>query len=439
MIILIRIVFNSCYAPTITLIPSQSSLASPLQFRRSQDFSISSIIGFNCNGSLARKTQWTVKNCTSSSCLSQIQLNEKVITTLSEFYAPAKTFAYGIYELTLTVTMTKSPTLKSSSSAYVRITPTGITANPVELGTSMVTRGHQQNLLLDPGAYSVDPDEDSFNASKWKYEYYCRIYDESYNFPNLQGILLSIDDPRIDPLNPSCLTSRSDNGTQLIFGNLTLSPKSSLTILAGSLQSNQTYQFMVYMENRQNSSVQATGYVLVTVTDTQPQLVAVGIASCSSLLSTAQMLFEITLMSFDATDFTGADPFLGPFCFSLFIIIVVFICLSMFMSILNDGFHHVELNSIEDQQILSYMLKKFLNWTRKNYLIRLNKNSLFDILDLRRPNVEETYEIRDSRMHSQYVDPIENFPDKIDQLLEALDRIYIDQKKELLKLKRAGV
>ncbi|CAF4112645.1 unnamed protein product, partial [Adineta steineri] len=253
-----------------------SSLASPLQFRRSQDFSISSIIGFNCNGSLARETQWTVKNCTSSSCLSQIQLNEKVITTLSEFYAPAKTFAYGIYELTLTVTMTKSPSLKSSSSAYVRITPTGITPNLVELGTSMVTRGHQQNLLLDPGTFSVDPDEDSFNASKWKYEYYCRVYDESYNFPNLQGILLSIDDPRVDPLDPSCLSSRSDNGTQLIFGNLTLSPKSSLTILGGSLQSNRTYQFMVYMENRQNSSLQATGYVLVTVTDTQPQLVAVG-------------------------------------------------------------------------------------------------------------------------------------------------------------------
>ncbi|CAF0959779.1 unnamed protein product [Adineta steineri] len=146
------------------------------------------------------------------------------------------------------------------------------------------------------------------------------------------------------------------------------------------------------------------------------------IASCSSLLSTAQMLFEITLMSFDATDFTGADPFLGPFCFSVFIIIVVFICLSMFISILNDGFHHVEETPIEDQQILSYMLKKFLNWTH-----------------LRRPNVEELYEIQDSRMRSQYVDPIENFPDKIDQLLEAIDRIYIDQKKELLKLKRAGV
>ncbi|CAF0801549.1 unnamed protein product [Adineta steineri] len=144
-------------------------------------------------------------------------------------------------------------------------------------------------------------------------------------------------------------------------------------------------------------------------------------------------------MNFDATDFTGADPFLGPFCFSIFIIIVVFVCLSMFISILNDGFHHVEETPIEDQQILSYMLKKFLNWTRKNYLISLNKSYLFDILDLRRPNVEEIYELQDSRMRSQYFDPIEHFPDKIDQLLEAIDRIYIDQKKESLKLKRAGV
>jgi hypothetical protein len=52
--------------------------------------------------------------------------------------------------------------------------------------------------------------------------------------------------------------------------------KSSLTILAGSLQSNQTYQFMVYMENRQNSSIQATGYVLVQVVDNIRPMIAIG-------------------------------------------------------------------------------------------------------------------------------------------------------------------
>jgi len=62
----------------------------------------------------------------------------------------------------------------------------------------------------------------------------------------------------------------------LIYGNLTSSPKSSLTILSGSLQSNQMYQFMAYLENRKNSSIQATGYVLVTIDDTLPQLIAIG-------------------------------------------------------------------------------------------------------------------------------------------------------------------
>ncbi|CAF4139161.1 unnamed protein product, partial [Adineta steineri] len=229
------------------------------------------MIQFNCGGSLSTTTKWTIKNCTSTRCAFEIILNEKLMTTYSELYIPSRTLAYGVYQLTLTVTMIDSPNLKSSSSAYVRITATGITANLVQLGTSMITRGDQQDLLFDPGTFSVDPDEDIFDATKWKYTYYCRIYD-LYNFPNVQGILLSIDDSRIDPYNPSCLSNRSG----LIFGNLTLSPNSSLTVLSGSLQLNQIYQFMVYMENRKNSSIQATGYVLVTVEVTHPQLIAVG-------------------------------------------------------------------------------------------------------------------------------------------------------------------
>jgi len=33
---------------------------------------------------------------------------------------------------------------------------------------------------------------------------------------------------------------------------------------------------MVFMENRKNSSIQATGYVLVTVQNTYPELIAIG-------------------------------------------------------------------------------------------------------------------------------------------------------------------
>ena len=61
--------------------------------------------------------------------------------------------------------MVSATTMASSMSAYVKITPSGITANLVPYGTSMITRGHQQDLYLDPGTYSADIDGNVFNAS----------------------------------------------------------------------------------------------------------------------------------------------------------------------------------------------------------------------------------------------------------------------------------
>ena len=60
--------------------------------------------------------------------------------------------------------MAGSTSLTSSVSAFVKITPSGITANLVQYGTSMITRGHEQDLTLDPGRYSVDLDGSAFNA-----------------------------------------------------------------------------------------------------------------------------------------------------------------------------------------------------------------------------------------------------------------------------------
>ena len=48
--------------------------------------------------------------------------------------------------------------------------------------------------------------------------------------------------------------------------------------------------------------------------------------SCSDLLSTAQMLFEVTLMKFDTAELLNADAVLGPLCFTIFIVITVFVC-----------------------------------------------------------------------------------------------------------------
>ena len=65
------------------------------------------------------------------------------------------------------------------------------------------------------------------------------------------------------------------NGTAWRYDGRPNAIRSSVTILAKSLESNRTYQFMVRMTNRINASLQATGYVLVRVEDTQPQLVVI--------------------------------------------------------------------------------------------------------------------------------------------------------------------
>ena len=153
----------ACLLPRIILIPATSSFSSPLQFRRSQDFSVSSDLQFLCNQTYPVTIQWIIRNCTSN-CSSQIQLDDSVITTYSELYIPGRTLPYGLYEFKLIIQSVYASNLSISSSAYAKINPSGITANLVQFGTSMITRGSAQDLLLDPGSYSVDPDESAFDT-----------------------------------------------------------------------------------------------------------------------------------------------------------------------------------------------------------------------------------------------------------------------------------
>jgi hypothetical protein len=90
------------------------------------------------------------------------------------------------------------------------------------------------------------------------------------------------------------------------------------------------------------------------------------ISACADLLGTVEMLFQMTVLKYSTSQFYVADATLGPLCFSLFIFIVVFICLSMFLSILNDNFRRERKNRQETEEILSSVLRRFLRWTGKN-------------------------------------------------------------------------
>ncbi len=88
---------------------------------------------------------------------------------------------------------------------------------------------------------------------------------------------------------------------------------------------------------------------------------------CSTVLQTAEMLFQMTALRFNAYQLTEAAAFLGPFSFSLFIFLVVFVCMSMVISIVNQNFHQVRENHQHgnDPEIYSFIFERFLRWTGK--------------------------------------------------------------------------
>ena len=87
------------------------------------------------------------------------------------------------------------------------------------------------------------------------------------------------------------------------------------------------------------------------------------ISTCATVSETSRMLFEMSLLKFDAHELTDAASLLGPITFTLFIIIVVFVCLSMFLSIINESFRHSRAAIDEDRtakRMFGMIVDKFL-------------------------------------------------------------------------------
>ena len=157
--------FPDCSPPIITMIPSTSSLSSPLQFSRGEDFYIAPYVYLQCKASLATTVRWTISRCTSVCSSLPLWLSPSVTVTAAELFVPARTLDVGTYILRMKVAMVAAPHLIATDSVYVTITPSTITPNLMPFGTSTITHGRAHDLLLDPGAYSDDPDALTFNAT----------------------------------------------------------------------------------------------------------------------------------------------------------------------------------------------------------------------------------------------------------------------------------
>jgi hypothetical protein len=61
--------------------------------------------------------------------------------------------------------MNISSSLISSNFTYIKITRSNIRVNLIQFGTSVIKYNRQHDLLLDPGTYSIDPDQHIFNSN----------------------------------------------------------------------------------------------------------------------------------------------------------------------------------------------------------------------------------------------------------------------------------
>ena len=83
-----------------------------------------------------------------------------------------------------------------------------------------------------------------------------------------------------------------------------------------------------------------------------------------------------------------------------------------------------------DQGMFTFIFNRFLLGTGKNRVIWRDKRSWswwFCRLGLRKVATEERYEERDARMRSQYLNPMELLPVRIDQLFVTLNQVCLKQ------------
>lgn len=163
-----------CSAPIIELSPS-SSLGMPLIFRPNQDIFISSDIKINCSQSLSIRRKWTIRNW-SLICSDPTDFYPSIDTTRNDLFIPARTLANGIYELNFTVFMTNIPEVFSSAFVYIEIMHSTLMTHLIESDRSMIIHDIHEDLLLDPGQFSLDRTRIAFDTdvNHWSKETFHR-------------------------------------------------------------------------------------------------------------------------------------------------------------------------------------------------------------------------------------------------------------------------
>ena len=148
---------------------------------------------------------------------------------------------------------------------------------------------------------------------------------------------------------------------------------------------------------------------------------------CSTLLHTAQMLFEMLLLKFDATGIKNAAPVLGPLYFALFILFVVFVCINMFVSIINDNFRSVQADVYKKHSdymgVFSSLKKKIRHLCGKSSLFDSSSATQMSIVGLPTTNVVSIDKQPKIITISETADPLKRLSNRLDRLSTLLNQV----------------
>ena len=94
----------------------------------------------------------------------------------------------------------------------------------------------------------------------------------------------------------------------------------------------------------------------------------------------------------------------------------------MFASIVTDAFRRARQELDDERDILMFMVRTFLQWTGEREKRRAGTVDMV-LIGLKKATEWEIQEKQDSLMRGKYVDPLETLAAKMDELIEALDRV----------------
>ena len=186
-----------CSLPQLTILNRAPSFFAPVEQKRTDLFTVLSTTTINCANSLSNTKKWLIYRVDpiSGAIGSQVTLVNNPTIDYAEIVIQPNSLTYGLYKFIYQVSMYGGNTgiFVSQIDTFVKIVPTGIAVMSLANGVSEISRGLQQEIVLDPTTFSYDMDY-LVSPKLLTFKFYCQILDAGFSrgFP-LQGVNKKID------------------------------------------------------------------------------------------------------------------------------------------------------------------------------------------------------------------------------------------------------